>query len=222
MCGRFTITHPNTALAQMFDAVAGNDLPDSPRYNICPTDPVVAVSSDGGTRRLRAMRWGFLPAWYKAPNDGPLIINARSDTVATKPAFREAVRARRCIVPASGFYEWSEGPAGERLPWYFTRTDGAPMALAGLWQRWERDGQGWDTVAIISTEAGPGMAGLHHREPVILEPADWPLWLGEAGHGAAVLMKASAPGAMAAPWRVDRKVNSNRASGPELILPIAA
>lgn len=78
------------------------------------------------------MRWGFLPGWYKAPNDGPLIINARADTIAGKPAFRQAVRGRRCIVPASGFYEWSEGPKGERLPWYFTRADGQPMALAGI------------------------------------------------------------------------------------------
>lgn len=218
MCGRFTITHPNEALAALFGAVPGNDLPEGPNYNVCPTNPVAVVTSEGGQRRLRAMRWGFLPSWYKTPADGPLIINARSETVATKPAFREAVRARRCLVPASGFYEWSEGPKGERLPWYFVRRDGAPMALAGLWQRW----QDIDTVAIVSTAAGEGMAGLHHREPVILEAEDWPLWLGEAGHGAAVLMRPTAPGVMAAPWRVDAKVNSNRAKGADLIVPLAA
>jgi putative SOS response-associated peptidase YedK len=92
------------------------------------------------------------------------------------------------------------------------------MALAGVWQHWGD----LDTVAIVSTEAGPGMAGLHHREPVLLEPADWPLWLGEAGHGAAVLMRASAPGAMAAPFRVGMAVNSNRAAGAGLIAPVAA
>jgi putative SOS response-associated peptidase YedK len=221
MCGRFTITHPNDALAQLFDAVPGNDLPDGPRYNVCPTNMVAAVTSNGG-RRLRAMRWGFLPSWYKSPTDGPLIINARSDSVATKPAFREAVRQRRCLIPASGFYEWTEGPNATRLPWYFQRADGQPMALAGIWQHWERDGQGWDTCAIISTEAGDGMAGLHHREPVIIEPADWPLWLGEAGQGAAVLMHACAPGVMDRPYRVGVAVNSNRASGPELILPLVS
>jgi putative SOS response-associated peptidase YedK len=220
MCGRFTITHPNTALAQLFDAVPGNDLPEGPNYNVCPTNMVAVVTSDGQGRRLRAMRWGFLPVWYKAPNDGPLIINARSDTIATKPAFREAVRARRCIVPASGFYEW-ETVEGKKLPWYFTRTDGAPMALAGVWQRWERDGQGWDTVAIVSTDAGPGMRGLHHREAVMLEAGDWPLWLGEAGHGAAVLMKASTDGLMQA-HRVGTAVNSNRAAGEGLVAPLAA
>lgn len=218
MCGRFTITHPNEALAALFGATPGNDLPDGPNYNVCPTNPVAVVTSDGGQRRLRSMRWGFIPSWYKAPNDGPLIINARSDTVATKPAFREAIRSRRCLVPASGFYEWSEGPGGARLPWYFTRADGRPMALAGVWQRW----QDIDTVAIVSTEAGEGMTGLHHREPVILEEADWPLWLGEAGHGAAVLMRPTARGVMNAPWRVDAAVNSNRARGPQLIAPLAA
>jgi putative SOS response-associated peptidase YedK len=215
MCGRIIHTHPNEALAALFDAVPGNDLPHVPNYNVCPTNPVAVVTSDGG-RRLRSMRWGFIPSWYKAPNDGPLIINARADTVATKPAFRDAVRSRRCIVPASGFYEWSEGDNGARLPWCILRADGQPMALAGLWQRW----QDVDTVAIVTTEAGPGMAGLHHREPVIVEPRDWPLWLGEAGHGAAVLMTASAPGVLAKPYRVDMRVNSNKASGPELIEPI--
>ena len=218
MCGRFTITHPNEALAALFAATPGNDLPQGPNFNVCPTNSVAVVTADAGARRLRAMRWGFLPDWYKTPSDGPLIINARAETIATKPAFRDAVRARRCIVPASGFYEWSAGPNASRLPWYFTRTDGAPMALAGIWQRWHD----LDTVAIVSTAAGDGMAGLHHREPVILESVDWPLWLGEAGHGAAPLMKAAARGVMAAPWRVDAKVNSNRASGADLILPMDA
>lgn len=222
MCGRFVITHPDEELVEMFEAIPGNDLPEGPNYNVCPTTTVAAVTADDGARRLRAMRWGFIPAWYKTPSDGPLIINARSETVATKPAFREAVRARRCLIAASGFYEWSEGPGGARLPWFFHRADGAPIAFAGIWQHWERDGQAFDTCAIVSTAAGPGMAGLHIREPVILEPADWPLWLGEAGHGAAPLMTASAAGVMAEPYRVDPAVNSNRARGEALILPLAA
>ncbi len=222
MCGRFTLTHPNEAMAALFDALPSNDLRPVPRFNVCPTQTIPVVTSEGGTRRLRPMRWGFIPSWYKSPTDGPLIINARADTVATKPAFRDAVRTRRCLIPASGFYEWETAPDGKKLPWYFTRADGNPMALAGVWQRWERDGQAHDTCAIVSTDAGPGMAGLHHREAVVVERADWPLWLGEAGHGAAVLMRASAQGVMTAPWRVDPRVNSNRAEGPELILPLAA
>lgn len=219
MCGRFTLTHPTEALARLFDAVPGNDLPGEARYNICPTTDVVVVtgrSAPGAVRRLRAMRWGFIPDWYKAPNDGPLIINARSETVASKPAFRAAVRARRCLVIASGFYEWQE-VGGRKLPWYFTRKDASPMALAGVWQRWGD----LDTVAIVSTAAGPGMQGLHHREAVQIEAADWPLWLGEAGHGAAPLMRPSGPEVLQA-HRVDPAVNSNRAEGAGLITPIAA
>ena len=217
MCGRFTITHPNEALAALFGALPGNDLPPAPRHNICPTQPVAVVTSDGGMRRLMTMRWGFIPSWYKTPTDGPLIINARSETVAAKPAFREAVRARRCIVPASGFYEWTAGPDKTRLPYYITRADGAPMALAGLWQLWGDQ----VTCAVVSTEAGPGMAGIHDREPVILDPADWPLWLGEAGHGAARLMRPTPPGVLRM-HRVGVEVNSNRAAGAQLIEPLAA
>ncbi len=214
MCGRFTITHPNEALAALFDAVPGNDLPDSPRFNICPTNPVAVVTSDGG-RRLRTMRWGLVPGWYKSPTDGPLIINARSDTVAEKPAFREAIRQRRCILPASGFYEWSAGPNGTRLPWYITRTDGQPMAFGALWSHWGDI----DTVAMVTVDGGANMAGIHDREPVVLEPDAWPLWLGEAGHGAAVLMKSTPKGVLQS-WRVDPAVNSNRAQGPQLIEPV--
>ena len=217
MCGRITITDPNEALAALFAAVAGNDLPESPRFNICPTNPVAVVTSDAGARRLRTMRWGLIPAWYKAPNDGPLIINARSDTVARKPAFRDAIRQRRCILPASGFYEWSAGPNGSRLPWYITRADGQPMAFGALYSHWGDI----DTVATVTVDGGPNMAGIHDREPVILDPADWPLWLGEAGHGAATLMKPTAPGVLRA-HRVDPAVNSNRAQGPQLTQPCAA
>jgi putative SOS response-associated peptidase YedK len=222
MCGRFTMTHPNEAMARFFAATPGNDLPEVPRFNICPTNPVVAITADGGTRRMRAMRWGFLPAWYKTPADGPLIINARSDTVATKPAFRQAIRQRRCLIPATGFYEWTEGQGGARLPWYITPADGEPLAFAGLWQDWSApDGTTIPTCAIVSTEAGPDMARLHHREPVTLAPQDWPLWLGEAGHGAATLMVPQPEGTFAM-HRVDPRVNSNRAEGAELILPVAA
>lgn len=212
MCGRLTLTHPNEALARLFDATLGNDLPMGANYNICPTNNVAVVTADNG-RRLRAMRWGFIPAWYKSPTDGPLIINARSDTIAAKPAFRDAIRIRRCILPASGFYEWSAGPNGARLPWYFTRVDGAPLALAALWQRWGDI----DTVAMVTTEAGPEMADLHDREPVILQPADWALWLGEAGHGAAPLMRATS--SVLTRHRVATAVNSNRAVGQDLIQP---
>ena len=222
MCGRMAITLPHDAMAQVFDAVPANDLPEVPNYNVCPTVPVHTVTSEGTARRLRPMRWGFLPHWYKSPNDGPLLINARAETIAEKPAFRAAARARRCLVVASGFYEWTRLEDGTRLPWFIFRRDGAPLALAGIWQDWERDGADGAslvTCAVVTTGANAPMRRIHHRMPVIVESADWPLWLGEAGKGAAALMNAAA-GEVLDFYRVDPKVNSNRATGPDLIEPI--
>lgn len=207
-------------MAALFRAQPDNDLPPVPQYNVCPTQsvPVITSATEGGEggRRLRAMRWGFVPHWYKGLTDGPLIINARAEGVDKKPAFRAAIRERRCLLPVAGFYEWQAGPNNTRLPWYITRKDGAPMVFAALWQRWGDI----DTVAMVTTECGEAMAGIHDREPVILEPADWPLWLGEAGHGAAVLMKPSV--GVLQSHRVSTAVNSNRAEGPALIEPIDA
>ena len=179
-------------MAQLFAALPGNDLPRVPNLNVCPTDPVHVVTAQGG-RSLSAMRWGFLPAWYTAPNAGPLLINARAETIATKPAFRDACRARRCLIPASAFYEWT-GEKGRKQPWRIARADGAPLAFGGIWQRWGPEGL--PTCAIVTCAANEVMARLHHRMPVIVEPDDWPLWLGEAGHGAATLMRAAAEDAL--------------------------
>ncbi|MEY1556398.1 SOS response-associated peptidase [Yoonia sp. R2331] len=219
MCGRMAITLPHEAMTQVFDAVASNDLPDVPNYNVCPTVQVHTVTSDGGTRRLRPMRWGFIPHWYKKPGGGPLLINARAETIAEKPAFRAACRDRRCLVVADGFYEWKREEGQTPLPWWVTRADGAPMAMAGIWQDWERDGDALTTCAVVTTDANAAMAPIHHRLPVILDPADWPLWLGEAGKGAATLMK-SAPEDALVLQRVSTAVNSNKATGPDLQAPL--
>ncbi|MEL7126305.1 MAG: SOS response-associated peptidase [Pseudomonadota bacterium] len=220
MCGRFSVTLPSDAMAQLFAAVPANDLPDVPNYNVCPTNAVHVIRSDAGVRQLGQMRWGFLPHWYKAPNDGPLLINARAETIAEKPAFRAACRERRAVILASGFYEWTrDGEA--RLPWYITRTDGAPLAFAAVWQAWSAKGSddpALRTAAIVTTAANRPMSAIHHRMPVILEPEDIGLWLGEQGKGAARLMRAAPEDALR--WhRVSRAVNSNRATGPELIEP---
>ncbi|MCC6305180.1 MAG: SOS response-associated peptidase [Rhodobacteraceae bacterium] len=221
MCGRFVITHPAAALAALFEAVPANDLPAVPRYNVCPTQRVAAVTAADGARRLVVLRWGFLPAWYKAPGDGPLLVNARAETVAARPAFRTAARERRCLIPADGFYEWQKAAGGERLPWFVTRRDGAPMAFGGLWQAWEGAGERLLACAIVTTPANAALAPVHDRMPLILEPADWPLWLGEAGHGAARLMRPADPERVAL-WRVGTAVNSSRAEGPDLVAPLAA
>jgi len=223
MCGRYVITLPHDAMARMFDAVPGNDLPAVPNYNVCPTNDVHVVRSEGDRRRLTAMRWGFLPHWYKAPGDGPLLINARAETVAEKNAFRKAVRERRCLIPASGFYEWTKDQHGNRLPWFIHRADGAHFAFAGIWQEWRppEAGDAMATCAIVTTETNAALAHIHTRMPVVLDAHDWPLWLGEAGHGAATLMRPAPEDAFTA-YRVDPKVNSNRAAGPALIEPLAA
>lgn len=220
MCGRMAITLPQDAMAQMFAATPDNDLPQDPNFNVCPTNRIAVATSDAGARRLRPMRWGFVPAWYKTPTDGPLLINARSETIAEKPAFREACRQRRCLIAADGFYEWERPEGGQPLPWYVTRADGVPMVFAGIWQDWEKPGHDPLTAcAIVTCAANADMARIHHRLPVVLDPADWALWLGEEGKGAARLMRPAPDGSLRL-RRVGTEVNSNRASGPQLIEPI--
>lgn len=223
MCGRFAVTLPPDAMAQLFAATPANDLPHVPNYNVCPTNRVHVIENDGDGRKLVAMRWGFIPHWYKKPNDGPLLINARAETVAEKPAFRAACRERRAIMLATGFYEWTRD-GDTRLPWYITRTDGAPLIFAAIWQSWQDKEKTTDkirTAAIVTTGANKPMSAIHHRMPVILAPEDVPLWLGEEGKGAATLMRAAPDEALV--WhRVSTAVNSNRASGSDLIAPIEA
>ena len=213
------MTLPSDAMAQLFDAAPANDLPDVPNFNTCPTTQIHVVASGDTGRRLVSMRWGFLPHWYKSPTDGPLLINARAETLAEKPAFRAACRERRCLIPVSGFYEWTKDPDGNRLPWYIHYANHAPIAFAGVWQEWTKGDTPMTTCAIVTTAANGPIADIHHRMPVAIGSDDWPLWLGEAGKGAAVLMK-EPPGDLYQFHRVDPKVNSNRASGSELIEPI--
>ncbi|MGB3245338.1 MAG: SOS response-associated peptidase [Sulfitobacter sp.] len=220
MCGRMAVTLPHDAMVQVFGAAPANALPAVPNYNVCPTTDVHIITSDSdGQRRLAAMRWGLIPSWYKKPNGGPLLINARAETIVEKPAFRSAVRERRGLVVASGFYEWTKDAEGGRDPWYITRSDASPIAFGAIWQDWrQEDGSKLATCAIVTTGANVAMQQIHHRMPVIIEPDDWPLWLGEAGKGAAPLMRA-APEETLQWHRVARTVNSNRAEGPELIEP---
>ena len=215
------MTHPNDAMAQLFEAAPANDLPDVPNYNVCPTNNVGVVVAGVSGRNLRPMRWGFIPQWYKKPNGGPLLINARAETISEKPAFRAAVRARRCLIPATGFYEWTKGEDGARLPWYFSVPTGEPLVFAGVWQAWEQGDETLTTCAMVTTVASEWMAETHHREPVVIAKPDWSTWLGETDAKAAPLMHASPQGTCQR-WRVARDVNSNRASGEALITRLAA
>lgn len=219
MCGRFALTLPNDAMAQLFAAAPDNDLPEGPNFNVCPTTNVHVVSAGESGRRLRAMRWGFVPHWYKALNNGPLLINARGETLAEKPAFKAACRTRRCVIPASGFYEWTKTPDGTRLPWYITRKDSALLAFAGVWQDWKQDEKTIATCAIVTVAADPKMQEIHKRMPLVLEAEDWAKWLGEEGKGAAVLMRTPQEERLLF-HRVGTEVNINTARGKGLIDPV--
>ena len=219
MCGRFAIDLTTDAMARLFRAVPDNDLPPVPDYNVCPGGMIHVMRRDGDRRRLVAMRWGFLPRWYRRENDGPLLINARAEGIADRLAFRSAARERRCLIPASGFYEWQKAEDGRRLPWYLSRRDGEALVMAGIWQDWQDGERRLSSCAIVTTAANRAVAPIHHRMPVILEPEGWALWLGERGKGAARLMRPAADGVLAV-HRVGRQVNSSRAGGAGLIAPL--
>jgi putative SOS response-associated peptidase YedK len=176
MCGRFSLTYTDQDLLEYFQLARGLDL--EPRYNIAPSQPVAAVRVDEGERRLVLLRWGLIPFWANDPKVGYKMINARAETAHKTPAFRAAFRGRRCLIPASGYYEWDK-KGGSRQPYHILRADGQPMALAGLWEHWE--GEEGKTViescTILTTAASEPVARLHDRMPVILEPEDFDRWL---------------------------------------------
>jgi putative SOS response-associated peptidase YedK len=156
-----------------------------PRYNIAPTQEVVVVRADpaGGARTAALIRWGLLPSWSKGvAGSGPPMINARSETLAEKPAFRAAFRSRRCLIPADGFYEWQKsasGAKGKKQPYYIHRPDGKLFAFAGLWETWKDPNASLaiESCTIVTTESNSRLRDLHDRMPVVLAPADYALWL---------------------------------------------
>ena len=220
MCGRFALSAPAAKLIEFFELDECTDFLAS--LNIAPgTDIPVIRQSPEGKRVLHLLHWGFLPHWVKDPKSASRPINARVETLSEKPYFRDAYKRRRCLIPADGFYEWKREDK-RKTPFYFSLDSDDPMAMAGLWESWKApDGTILRTVCIITTDANTIMQPIHDRMPVILAPGDWPLWLGEAGKGAATLMQ-PAPEPDLTAHRVTPRVNSNRASGPELILPLAA
>ncbi len=150
--------------------------PPRPRYNVAPTTTIAVIRTDEDGRHLALLRWGFIPEWAKDPKIGHTLINARSETVAVKPAFRRAFRTRRCLVPASGYYEWKK-KGKESLPFHITLRGGRPLAFAGIWERWEGPEGAVESCAILTTEPCPLIRPLHHRMPAILLPEDFSLWL---------------------------------------------
>jgi len=180
MCGRFVLSSPADAIAAEFAAMTGG-LVLNAHYNIAPMQDVVVVRSLQGRRTLSMLRWGLIPSWAKDPKIASRLINARSESAAGKPSFREAMKKRRCIIPASGFYEW-EKEGTRRQPWYFLASrPGALLAIAGLWESWRSpDGEPVETVCLLTTSANPVLAPVHDRMPVLLDREGVESWLDPA------------------------------------------
>ena len=222
MCGRYVVAYDPETLDSGFSAVRVPAFPR--RWNVAPQSdvPVVHETRDG-ERVVTLMRWGLLPHWARDPALAHKLNNARAEGVFDKPSFRQAIRRRRCLLPASGFYEWQATPGGKQ-PWYITRRDGAPMAMAGLFEAWRAsEADPWRlTCCVITTEPNALMAPLHDRMPVLLDPHDWAHWLDRGQHDPATLaplLTPSDPAALQA-WPVSRSVNRGSAEGAELIQPI--
>jgi len=175
MCGRYVITSPPAAIRALFGYPEQPNFP--PRYNVAPTQPIPIVRLDEGQCHFALMRWGLIPAWVKDPKTFSLLINARAESVLDKPAFRNAMRRRRCLIPADGFYEWRE-TGGRKQAFFVRRKDGAPFAFAGLYETWTGpNGEELDTAAIVTTNANRTLSVIHDRMPVILPVEAFDLWL---------------------------------------------
>jgi putative SOS response-associated peptidase YedK len=175
MCGRFAQRSDPKRLAKEFKVA---EVPQvEARYNIAPTQEILAVRELADGREMTFFKWGLVPAWAKDVSMGARLINARSETVEEKPSFREAFRKRRCIVPADGFYEWQR-TGGKKQPFFFQMRDERPFGFAGLWERWEGEGgEVLNSCTILTTEANEVLRPVHDRMPVILHPEDYELWL---------------------------------------------
>ena len=166
---------------ELFDLLDLDERLIAPRYNIAPTQPIVVVRVGDKGRELLPMRWGLLPSWVKDPNDFPLLINARAEGIAQKPSFRAAFKRRRCLVPASGFYEWQATGGKTKQPYWIAPENGGLIAFAGLWETWiGADGSEIDTAAIVTRDANAALQPIHHRMPVLIEPGDFDLWLSDS------------------------------------------
>ncbi len=222
MCGRFALFAPAELLVRQFRLVEPSEL--EARYNIAPgQDLAVVVEGKGHDRHVRPMRWGLVPHWAESPKLPYSTINARAESVADKPAFRLPFRRRRCIVPASGWFEWQATPAG-KAPWFIHGARGhALLGFAGLWDRWERGDERLDSCTIIVTRASARLATIHERMPVVLDPTDYDLWLSHDAHDADALqaLLQPAPEARLAAYRVATVVNSPAHQGRECIEPLA-
>ncbi|GAC1600418.1 MAG: SOS response-associated peptidase [Acidimicrobiales bacterium] len=236
MCGRYVATASAAEIGAFFDVAETVVEAIDPNFNVAPTDPVpaVAVGRDG-LRRLGAMRWGLVPSWSAPridrqgrpqPPTGAGMINARVETIATKPAFRSAFTRRRTLLPADGFYEWERRSDGTKQPWFVHHRAGDPLAFAAVWESWHPPPTlahlpVLRTCAIVTTAADPAMRDIHERMPVILPPERWEEWLDpdmRDPEGLGQLLKPEDEGLLVR-YRVTDAVNSTRNNGPGLVTP---
>ena len=220
MCGRIT---QDLNLKTLFGLYGLS--PTSPRlnlarrYNGCPTQEFVACRASGETRTLAKLRWGLVPAWAKDLKLGARMINARSETVHEKPAFRSAFRRQRCVIPVNGWFEWQR-EGGEKQPYWIRHGTADVFSLAGLWERWEKGEEPVETFTILTTAVSPALADIHHRQPVIVDDGEVDAWLDPESPFERIVEMARA--AFAGPfdrWRVSRAVNNARNDAPELLRP---
>jgi putative SOS response-associated peptidase YedK len=225
MCGRFTnrLTWREIVALYRLSVLLTPERNLPARYNICPTQTIDAVTERDGKRELVPMRWGLIPSWWKkSAKEIPATFNARAETVAIKPMFRDALKRNRCLIPASGYYEWLPTPTGKQ-PYYYTARDGASLTFAGLWDEWQdtTTGAPLKSCTMIVTDANALAAKVHDRMPVLLQPKNFDRWLN--GADGTELLK-PAPDDYLQVWPVSRRINSSRTPGddPALIEQLAA
>ena len=228
MCGRYGRRADKQRIAEWMQTHNTDVFDDSylaPSYNVAPQSlqPVVKLDSETGERELTVMRWGLIPFFAKDAKIAYSTINARAETVATSPVFREPMKRRRCLVPATGFYEWQALDKKSKQPWTIELVDGNLFAFAGLWDRWKdkATGQPLETYTIITTDPNELLEPIHNRMPVILSPQDYSRWLdpGEPSQLPIDLLRPYPAEEMRA-WKVSAAVGNVRNSGPELRLPV--
>jgi putative SOS response-associated peptidase YedK len=223
MCGRYTLTNEITLLAERF-GFAPPPVALAPRYNIAPTQDAPVVITGAGARQLDLMRWGLVPRWAKDTTIGSRMINARAETVAEKPSFREPFKRQRCLVVADGFYEWRKNPGGRgKTPMRFVMRERGPFAMAGLWDEWKPpDTAPLRTFTIITTGANNLLRPVHDRMPVILRPEDEAAWVDTAFRDVKKLRDLLKPYKNEAMegYEVSVKVNSGGNEGPECVEPV--
>jgi putative SOS response-associated peptidase YedK len=222
MCGRYAITTAPEAMRQLFEYGEMPDFP--PRYNVAPSQPIPVVRLWEGERQFALMRWGLIPGFVKDPKTISLLFNARGETVNERPAFRNAMKRRRCLIPADGFYEWRRDGKSNR-PYFVRRKGGGTLAFAGLWETWVGpNGEELDTAAVVTTDASPLIRPVHHRMPVILAPETWDMWLDtlRVDERMASALIAPAPDDLLEVYEVSPAVNRAVHDTPDLVAPYTA